>query len=421
MADKNMQDGTRDPADFSLFDPAVQSDPFAFYATLHAKCPVYRLPENGMYVVSKHADLTQMLRDTDTFSSVMERTTFLQGENGRVMTEILRAKGWEHVPTLQRADPPNHARYRRIIDRAMNIKQVRNLQPRLEQICNTLIDRFIDRGECNFVDEFAYPFPGTVIAELVGLGAGGLDQYRAWSENMLSYSTRVLTREQLIECAEKEVVMQHQLAAIFEDRRKNPREDLMTALVTAYEGEEPLSMNELQNIMHQLISGGYETVPSALGHAMWQLLRFPEAMKELRADRSLMRNFTDESLRFEAPTQSLYRRTTKETVLNGTTIPAETFVMARYGAANRDPEQFPEPEKFDLHRDNANRHLSFGNGVHFCPGAVLARQEFTVAFNAILDRMDDITLSRPLPDPVHRPSMGLLPMKELWIRFRKKA
>jgi cytochrome P450 len=417
---KPAAEAARDPGEFSLFDPKVQSDPFAFYRAMHAKCPVYKLPENGFFLVSKYDDLHTVLRDTATYSSVMERTTFLQGENGKVMVEILREKGWEHVPTLQRADPPNHARYRKIIDRAMNIKQVRNLAPRLEQIVHGLIDRFIDRGECNFVDEFAFPFPGTVIAELVGLGAEGVAQHHAWSENMLSYSTRVLSREELIACAEKEVVMQHILADTFEDRRKNPREDLMTALVTAYEGEEPLTMNELQNIMHQFISGGYETVPSALGHAMWQLLRFPEAMKELRADRSLMRQFTDESLRFEAPTQGLYRRAAKDTELNGTKIPEGAFVIARYGAANRDPDQFPNPDRFDIHRDNANRHLSFGNGIHFCPGALLARQEFAVAFNAILDRMDDIELARPLPEPAHRPSVGLLPLKELHIKFRKK-
>src|SRR5262249_10819740 len=156
-------------------------------------------------------------------------------------------------------DPPNHARYRKIVDRAMNIQQVRNMAPRMTEIVNGLIDKFIDRGSCDFLEEFAFPFPGTVLAELVGLDSNSWPTYRAWAENLLSYSTRVLTREQLKVCAEIEVQMQHAIAAIFEDRRRNPREDLMTALVSAYEGEEPLTMNELQNIMHQFISGGYET------------------------------------------------------------------------------------------------------------------------------------------------------------------
>ena len=419
MADNNVPDAIPDPAAFSLFDPQVQSDPFEFYRSLHAKCPVYKLPENGFYLVSKLDDLRKMLRDPETFSSVMERANFLQGENGRIITDILREKGWEHVPTLQRTDPPKHSRYRKILDRALNMEQVRNMAPHLDEIVKRLIDQFIDRGECNFVAEFAFPFPGTVVAELVGLEAKDLPRYRAWAENLLAYSTRVLTPEELKECAEKEVEMQHVLAGIFEDRRKNPREDLMSALVSAYEGEEPLTMHELQNIMHQLISGGYETVPSALSHAMWQLIRFPEVMKELRADRALIRSFTEESLRYESPTQGLYRRTTKDTELGGTKIPAGSYCIARYGAANRDESRFPNADQFQLHRKNLNTHIAFGHGAHFCPGSVLARQEFQATFNAILDRMDDIELSRPLPDLVHRPSIGLMTMKELWIRFRK--
>jgi cytochrome P450 len=421
MADKSASDAVPDPSAFSLLDPKVQDQPFEFYRSLHAHCPVYKLPENDFYVVSKYDDLRTMLRDPGTYSSVMERALLLQGENGRIITDILREKGWEHVATLQRSDPPKHARYRKIVDRALNAEQVRNLAPRLDQIVNELIDKFIDRGECDFVAEFAFPFPGTVVAELIGLEAKDVPRYRAWSENMLSYSTRVLTREELRECAEKEVEMQHFLAGIFEDRRKNPRKDLMTALVTAYEGEEPLTMHELQNIMHQLISGGYETVPSALSHAMWQLIRFPEAMNALRADRSLIKNFIEESIRFESPTQGLYRRTAKDAELGGTKIPAGAYCIARYGAANRDESKFPHADEFDIHRANANQHIAFGFGAHFCPGSVLARGEFQATFNAILDRMDDIELARPLPSPAHKPSMGLMTLKELWIRFRKSA
>jgi cytochrome P450 len=421
MPDKIDNPSALAPTDFSFADPAVQSAPWGFYQSLHSKCPVYKVPETGIYMISRYGDLNTALRDPLRFSNVLERAAVLQGENAKVFLGILRERGWEHIPTLQRSDPPKHTRYRRILDRAFNMKQVRNLTPHLEEVARNVIDRFIDRGECNFIEEFAFPFPGTIIAELVGLNGSDWPRYRAWADNLLAYSTRVMTVEQLTQAAETELEMQHTLAAILEDRKKNPREDLMTALVSAYEDEEPLTMHELQNVMHQLIAGGYETVPSALNHAVWHLVRFPEVAARLRADRSLMRAFIDESLRFESPVQGLYRTATEDMEFGGTAIPKGSLCNVRYGAANRDETQFPHGDRFDLDRDNANQHLAFGAGAHFCPGAVLARQELTVGLNAILDRMDDLELARPLPDPVHRPSMGFLPMKELHIRFRKRT
>jgi cytochrome P450 len=409
------------PSDYSLFDPAVQSAPWDFYKALHRECPVYRLPENGMYVVAGYDQLNAALRDPSQFSSVLEMAGMLQGDNAKIFLDLLRERGWEHIPTLQRSDPPKHTRYRRIIDRAFNVKQVRSLQPRLEEVVQGLIDRFIDRGECDFVEDFAFPFPGTIIAELIGLQSGDWPRYKAWAMNVISYSTRVLTADELRRCAEIELEMQHTFAAIFEDRRRNPREDLMSALVTAYEGDEPLTMHELQNVMHQLIAGGYETVPSALNHAMWHLIRFPDVTERLRADRSLMRAFIDESLRFESPVQGLYRTAASDMEVAGTAIPKGAPCIVRFGAANRDEARFEGAGRFDIDRENNNQSLAFGAGPHVCPGAVLARQEMSVALNAILDRMDEIQLARPLPDPVHGPSLRFLPMRELPISFRKRA
>jgi cytochrome P450 len=410
-----------DPSDYSLLDPKVQSDPYPFYRAPQAKCPVYRLPENGMYLIAGYAGLNEAVRDPSRFSNFVEMAGVLQGDNACIFLDMLRERGWVHVPTLQRSNPPKHTRYRRIIDRAFNVKQVRNLQPRLEEVVQGLIDKFIDRGECDFIEEFAFPFPGTIIAELIGLSSNDWPRYKAWSLNLIGYSTRVLTPDELRRSAETELEMQHAFAAIFEERRKSPRDDLMTALVSAYEGEEPLTMHELQKVMHQLIAGGYETVPSALNHAVWHLICFPAAQAALRADRSLMRAFIDESLRFESPVQGLYRTAAQDTELGGTKIPAGSHCIVRFGAANRDAAQFAEPDRFDLFRDNGNQSVAFGAGVHVCPGAVLARQEMTAALNAILDRMDDLQLARPLPDPVHNPSLRFIPMRELRLKFTKRS
>jgi cytochrome P450 len=407
------------PDEFSLFDPEVQSDPYAFYRAMHQKCPVYRVPEKGFYIVSRYDDLDRVLRDPETFSNVLDRTATLQGENAKIHQNILRERGWEHVSTLQRSDPPQHARYRKIIDRALNATQVRELQPRLQKVANSLIDQFIDNGECDFIDQFAVPFPGIIVAELIGLDAKDYRRFKRWADNMLAYGTRLMSPDELREAAEIELEMQHFVAAVLEDRRENPRDDLMSGLVTAYEGVEPLTMHELQNVMHQLISGGYETTASALSHGLWQMIRFPDVVAELRADRSLMRNFINESLRWESPVQSLYRMTTRDVELSGTLIPKGTLCNVRFAAANRDEAEFPNADTFDIHRENGALHLGFGAPPHFCPGAVLARAELSTAFNIFLDRMANFQLARPLPYPVHRPSVGNIPMKEFWLKFQK--
>ncbi|MBM3347193.1 MAG: cytochrome P450, partial [Betaproteobacteria bacterium] len=307
---------------FNFFDPEVLSSPFDFYQAMHAQCPVYKVPDRNIYIVSKYADVESCLRAPETFSSSIERATLLQDdENSKAYVGILKSEGWEHVPTLQRADPPQHARYRKIVDGALNVREVRELQPRLDRLAAELVDKFIDRGEVDFIEEFALPFPGIIAAELIGLDARDYKRFTAWADNLQQYGAGKLTRESIEASARMEVEMQKFFAGIFEDRRKAPREDLMTALLMAYEGDAPLSMHELQNMMHQLISAGYETVKSALAHGMWQMVRFPEVVAELRADRHLLPRFINESLRWESPVQGLWRIVKQDVGVAGTTIP----------------------------------------------------------------------------------------------------
>ncbi len=409
------------PDQFSLLAPTVQSEPWAFYKAMQDHCPVYRIPETGFYLISRYEDLDQVLRNPADFSNVIERGRAVQGDNIRIIDDVLRERGWEHVPTLQRTDPPQHTRYRRIMDATFNMRQVRNIEPRIVAIVKQLIDTFIDRGECEFIDEFALPLPGTLVAELIGLPAGEWRTFKKWSDNLMAYATRRMTPAELTVCAETEVEMQHFLMGVFRDRRQNPREDLMSGLVTAYEGIEPLSEHELLSFIQQLMAGGFSTTTSALSHGLWQMIRFPEVAAAVRADRALMRPFINESIRFESPVQGLYRTATRDIELNGTQVPQGSLCQVRYGAANRDPRMFPEPDQFDIHRANAALHLGFGAPPHFCPGAALARTQLAAAYTAILDRMDSLELARPLPHPVHESSTGNIPLKQLWVKFTMRG
>lgn len=411
-----------DLAAFSLLDPKVQSDPKALYARLHAEAPVWRMPETGMYVVSRYDDVRALLRDPETFSNNTIAAGGVNAGHYHLHSDALRERGWSHVQTLQRTDPPVHARYRRPLDEAFNIQRINALIPRIEALTHELIDRFIDRGECEFVSEFALPLPGIIIAEQLGLEPGQIDTFKRWADSILAPAMVPLNEDQMREVAETELEMQHHLAAEFEARRQTPREDLMSTLANwVTEDGQQLSMHELQNLMHQLISGGYDTVISALGNGLWLLLRYPEAMAKLRANPGLMRNFIDEALRFESPVQGLFRRTTRDVELGGVLIPKDSMIIVRYGAANMDETKFAGPHAFDIERDNAGAHMAFGVGTHFCVGRLLAKQELLSGFTILLDRLDDIRLARPLPDPPHIPSLLLHGMKELPITFSRRA
>lgn len=406
--------------EYSLLDPQVQSDPYPFYEQLHHDCPVYRMPETGMYMITKYDDLRHALIDTEEFSSDarLASTEGLQGGLGKVYQDILAERGWGHVQTLQRTDPPEHSRYRKLLDRVFTGKRVRGMVDYIDGVTDELIDGFVDKGECEFIDEFAMPMPGIIIAEQLGLERKDVKKFKKWADAMLAMAIVPMNEEQVRATAEIELEAQHFLADMFEDRRANPQDDIISGLVHAHgDDEEPLSVHELQNLMHQLITGGFETTQSAIAHSMWLLVRQPELQDQLRGDEKKIKRFIEEQLRWESPVQGLSRMTTKDVEIGGTTIPAKSVVIVRYGAANRDEEKFECPHKFDLDRKNAGSHLAFGSGAHFCVGAMLARQEMTSSVRLLLDRMENIKLAKELPYPAHQPSLFFLPIKEMHLSF----
>ena len=302
-------------------------------------------------------------------------------------------------------------------------RRVRELAPTVEAVTQRLIDGFIDTGACEFYADLAHPLPGTIIAGQIGLDTADIGRFKMWGDAMLAPTARLMTDEELRGTVELELEAQHHFARIFDERRGDPRDDIMSALVHAHEedGEEPLTMEELQGLMLQFVTGGFETVTTGLTHAMRLLLDHPDQADLLRADRSLMKGFVEEALRLESPVQGQARVTTRDTELRGVKIAAGTTVIARFGAANHDASEFPEPHRFDIRRANAVNHLAFGGGVHYCIGAPLARLELHTAFTALLDRTHDWAPARPLEGLAELPTLWYLPMRELPLRFTKTA
>lgn len=404
-----------------LLDPATQSDPFDAYAAIQASPGIYRMPDTGFYIVSRYDDLRAVLTDPATYSNEVDRASLQGPKNAAWLHDYLQERGWPHIPTLQRTDAPAHARYRKLVDRVFTVASVRALIPHIQDVANKLIDDFIDRGECEFIEDFAVLLPGIILAEQMGLNASQVSTFRRWADSFLAPASRIMTQDELRENADIELEAQHFLKEVFEDRRKVPRDDLISRLVHAHqEDEDPLSMAELQSVMAQLIAGGFESTTTTLGHALRQLILNPEQETALRQDETRIRGFVDEVIRYESPTQGLRRRTTRDVELAGTLIPKDSVVIVRYGAANRDTGKFECPHQFDMTRKNAGQHLGFGAGVHFCIGAVLAKAEISEGILAVLRRLANIRLSRPLSEPIHHPNFLTLPLRELPISFDQK-
>jgi len=404
-----------------LLDPSVQRNPFSYYQRLREHEPVFRMPGTGFYVLTRYEDLRTVLRDTETFSNTLDLED-LSGERARrlgaLFNERLAEKGWAHVPTLHQSDPPEHTRYRRLLNKVFSPGRVRQMVPGVERICDQLIDAFIGRGRCEFVSEFAFPLPGIVISEQLGLAPDQIGTFRRWADAMLAPAQGLLADEDAaIRYADIEAEAQHYLADVFEDRRARPTSDLISALVAASDSEErPLSMPELQNLLQQLITGGYITTADAITSAMWMLIENPEQMRRVRADRSLINAFAEESLRMLAPVQGLFRKATRDVEIRGVTIPAGSILHVRYGAANRDGEAFEKPDDFDVARAHVMRHMSFGQGPHACVGAPLARQEMVTAFERLLARLDEIHLDTGT-EPERNEGLLFYSFKTLPVRF----
>jgi cytochrome P450 len=404
-----------------LSDEAIQNDPFAYYAQRHGSCPVWHEPDIDLYVIGAMSEARAALNDATTFSSAPARRGATANPVAVAYVQALAERGWARAVTLQRTDPPVHTRYRRVLNRVFTPARVRALTPSIEHITHELVDAMLAKHTCEFVADFALPLPGMFIAEQLGLDRTQYRTFRNWAEAMLCLAQRPNMRmEEAMAQVEIELEAQHYLAAECEKRRANPTDDLISLVVNAHlahDDEEPFTMNELQDLLHQLVTGGFETTTGGLASAMHLLATHPKEQQMLRDDPTLIGNFVEESLRFDSPVQGLWRRTTCPVDVKGVAIPANASVMVRYGAANRDPLVFDNPDHFDITRQNANHHVAFGLGAHFCLGAALARQEMVSAFRILLERTTTIELSGELPTPLHDQSFFLRPMHALPLRL----
>ena len=402
-------------AEINPFSPDNIEDPRPFWKALRTEQPVYQVPGTGHFAVSRYQDALYVLSNEEIFSS--KEPPGLQQPSGPEIEAILK-EGYPPANTLLSNDPPSHTRFRALVNKAFSARRVAGMEPQIREIANRLVDGFIGDGCVELVSQFAVGLPLTVIADSLGVPRQDMGKFKKWSDDSVAPLGGMISYQQQIECARSLVEFQHYFAARLEERRLEPRDDLLTDLVNArLAGVEPLNVPELLNILQQLLVAGNETTTNLIASAMMLLMRSPEQMTALRTDPPRIANFVEEALRMESPVSALFRVTLIDTELGGVKIPAGSRVIVVYGSANRDDAQFPDAQRLNLERENARSHLAFGQGVHFCIGAALARLEGRVAFETLLGRLHNIRFMAERNDFTHTPSFILRGLKKLWLEF----
>lgn len=403
--------------DHSLMDPEIQANPYAYYHALHEQAPVYLMPDTGAYLVSRYRDVQHVLRHPEIWSNdLLGKAGFsmFQHEEAR---QVLEADGWPRDTRLQ-TDPPEHRDYRALVAGSFSAGRVKALEPFVQEITRELVDDMAQDRECEFVTRFAAWLPIRVITRLLGLPAEDAAQIKHWSDAWVEPLSSAISKEREIEVARLGVELQHYLAGWMERKRERPAEDVLTDLANArFPAGSPLPMAEKMGLAEHLIVGGHETATSALASGVLLLIQHSEIAKALRDDPERIRNFVEEALRLESPSQGFFRYALADAEVAGVLIPKGSMVQVRFAAANRDAEVFPNPDQIDLDRPNAGAHMAFSQGEHHCIGAPLARLELQTAFQALLERFEHLELASDSPLE-YLPGLALRTLRALPIRYR---
>ncbi len=400
-----------------IWSSEFKADPFPFYAHLRANSPVHpiTLPDKQTaWLVTRYDDVAMVLKD--------ER--FAKDRMRVYSSEQLAKQPW--MPAMFKplsrnmldVDPPDHTRLRALVQQAFSPRTVDQMRPRIESLAHELIDRFGRRKRVDLMHDYALPIPTTIIAEMLGVDARDRHKFHRWSSGILASTS---SSRGTFWALPNVFLFLRYLRRLIHDRRAEPRDDLVTALVQAHEAGDRLSDDELISMIFLLIIAGHETTVNLIASGLLALMEHPDQMRRLRDDPSLGRTAVEELLRFTAPVETATERIAREDVdVGGTTIPKHGSVLAVIASANRDEAHFDNPDTLDIGRD-PNKHLAFGLGIHFCLGASLARMEGQIAIGTLLERIDELELAVSAGQLRWRPGLVLRGLKALPVNVARSA
>ncbi len=373
-----------------LFSDDARRNPFPAYDQLRSIAPVFREPQSGLWMILDYEGVRRALGDHGAFSS-------RYGPEWLIFT-----------------DPSRHTELKGLIAQAFTPRSIVALEPRIRELARSLLDQTIESGEMDLATDFAIPLPMTVIAEMLGIPVADHQRFKRWSDAILNMSYTIVGSKEAGRAANEEfmavtVEMNDYLTSLLDERRSTPKDDLLTRLALAEVDGQRLAQQEILGFFQLLLLAGNETTTNLINNAILCLIEHPDELVRLRERIELLPSAIEEVLRYRSPLQWIGRVTRHDVHLHDQVIPGGTFVLAMIGAANRDPQYFRNPHRFDITRD-PNPHLAFGHGVHFCLGAPLARLEAKIALGELLTRLQSIELATDKPWPprsglhVHGPS-----------------
>jgi cytochrome P450 len=374
-------------------DPAFRANPYPTYALLRRDAPVYAAP-GGPLVVTRYSDVSRVLRSNDVSRDIEAHARVDPDDPVAVRRRDRRAGG---AKTILNLDPPDHTRLRRLVSKAFTPSAIERLRPRIESMVDEVLDRAADNGSIELIDELAFPVPFQVISELLDMPTDRADELRQWSQALTLGLEPGATVEDFDTAEAAVLQLVPYLVDIIDHRRHAPGDDLLSALLAVEDSGDTLSAAELIAFVVLLYVAGHETTVNLIGNGALALLRHPDQMRRWRADPSLDTAAVDELLRFDGPVQHTVRvplRPIEFEGLGGELIVAQPgdTVLTVLGSANHDPSMFERPDELLLDRPNANKHLAFAAGIHYCLGASLAKLEASTAIGRLIRRFDTIEM-----------------------------
>ncbi|MDP9342792.1 MAG: cytochrome P450 [Actinomycetota bacterium] len=393
---------------FNPFMPEMRTDPYPAYHLLRAADPVHRVPlEIGpqVWILSRHRDVSMLLRDSRVSSD--RRKSDLYEAFLQSLPEELRTE--ELVPSMLFLDPPDHTRLRSLVNQAFTGRVIEQLRPRVEEMVAALLDDVAAVGRMDVIEELAYPLPVNVICDLLGVAEMDRELLRRWSLDLIYTLDPMVPPEVLGRAQRAGAEFREYLRALIAERRSSPGPDLLSALIAAEDEGGRLSEGELVSTCVLLLIAGHETTSGLIGNGTLALLRNADQLRRWNQEPGIARPAVEELLRYDSPVQLTGRLLVDDIEVDGRTLPKGSEVVGLLGAANRDPDQFPDPDRLDLGRKE-NRHIAFGSGIHFCLGAALARVEGQVALGQLVRRFPDMSLAG---DPVWRDTITLRGLRSL--------
>jgi cytochrome P450 len=404
---------------FDPLDPDYLADPYLYYARFRREAPVFYAPQIDFWVVSRYEDILEIVKDPETFSNARVQEP-LYPLTPEALENLMR--GVRVVPTTSTADPPLHRRTRKHAARAFSAKRVAELEGRIREIANGLIDDMISDGRADLVSQFAFPLPASVVFSFIGYSEKDTEMLKSWCSDRLKITWgRPLPEEQLA-TVEKMASFFAYIEDFVRRRAEDLRDDYTSDLLRILaEDEENLSLEEVVSICYSLSFAGHETTTNLILNGLRQLLSRPGLWDELREDPSLIENAVEETLRRDTSVVAWRRSTTRPVEVARVEVPEGAKLMLLLASANRDESVFEDPDSFDIRRENANKHIAFSHGIHFCLGAPLARLEARVAFELLTQRLPDLRLSPPDQRFDFDPNMSFRGPKELWAEWTAPA